>query len=97
MHWPIDAEILRPLIPSQLAIDISMVPRGSEKFRSRCGDSRLVPATHSRHQAPFTTQRAHLRALKRRARRLVLSLDAANGLAVWGARTFYHLPYFKRT
>ena len=23
-----------------------------------------------------------------------LSLDAANRLAVWGARTFYHLPYF---
>lgn len=49
MHWPIDAELLRPLIPSQLEIDI---------FDGRAwigavydvGNSRFVPAADSWHE-----------------------------------------------
>ncbi len=59
MHWPIDAEILHPLIPSQLAIDTF---DGSAWIG----------------EIPFW----------------FFSLDAANSLAVWGAREFYHLSYF---
>jgi len=73
MHWPINAELLRLLIPSQLAIDTfdGSAWIGEIPF-TMLGDSRLVPAAHSRDEFLSRTQRADLRKLKRRARRLVL-------------------------
>src|SRR5260221_1935821 len=57
MHWAINPELLRPLIPSQLSIDtfdakawIGVVPF------TMWGNSRVVPATNSLHQQFSRTQ-----------------------------------------
>jgi len=96
MHWPIDAEILRPLIPSQLAIDIfdGSAWIGEIPFTMwgiRGSFLPPIPGTSAFHELNVRTY-VHLNGVPGV---WFFSLDAANGLAVWGARTFYHLPYFK--
>jgi len=98
MHWPIDPEILRPLIPSQLSIDtfagrawIGVVPFTMWGIRASFLPS--IPGTSAFHELNVRTY-VHYDGVPGV---WFFSLDAANSLAVWGARTFYGLPYFKAT
>jgi len=95
MHWAIDAEALRPLIPSQLSIDtfegkawIGVVPFTMWGIRASLMPA--IPGTSAFHELNVRTY-VHFNGIPGV---WFFSLDAANSLAVWGARAFYHLPYF---
>jgi uncharacterized protein YqjF (DUF2071 family) len=98
MHWPVDPEILRPLIPSQLSIDIfggqawiGVVP--FTMWGIRASFLPPIPGTSALHELNVRTY-VHYDGVPGV---WFFSLDAANSLAVWGARTFYSLPYFNAT
>lgn len=95
-HWPVPAEALRPLIPTGLEIDtfhggawLGIVP-----FRMEDVAPRFLPAPPILGAFPELNVRTYV---TRRGRRGVwfLSLDAASRVAVEGARTAFHLPYFR--
>ena len=95
MHWAVDAEILRPLIPAQLSIDtfdgkawIGIIP--FTMWGIRASFLPPIPGASAFHELNVRTY-VHLNGVPGV---WFFSLDAANSLAVWGARTFYHLPYF---
>jgi uncharacterized protein YqjF (DUF2071 family) len=95
MHWAIDPEFLRPLIPSQLSIDtfdgkawIGVVP--FTMWGIRASFLPPIPGTSAFHELNVRTY-VHFKGVPGV---WFFSLDAASSLAVWGARTFYHLPYF---
>jgi uncharacterized protein YqjF (DUF2071 family) len=94
-HWPVPAAALRSLVPSGLEIDqrdgsswVGLVP-----FRMTGVAPRLSPDLPGLSSFPETNLRLYV---TRGGKPGVwfLSLDAANRLAVWGARRFLHLPYF---
>jgi uncharacterized protein len=95
MHWPIDASLLRPLIPRQLEIDtfegsawIGVIPFTMWGIRGTFLPP--IPGTSAFHELNVRTY-VHFNGVPGV---WFFSLDAANRLAVWGARKFYHLPYF---
>jgi uncharacterized protein YqjF (DUF2071 family) len=95
MHWAIDAELLRPLIPSELSIDtfnglawIGVVP--FTMWNIRASFLPRIPGASAFHEMNVRTY-VHSNGVPGV---WFFSLDAAHRLAVWGARTFYHLPYF---
>ena len=95
MHWRIDAQLLRPLIPSKLSIDtfdgsawIGEIP--FTMWGIRASFLPPMPGTSAFHELNVRTY-VHLDGVPGV---WFFSLDAANRLAVWGARRFYHLPYF---
>ena len=95
MHWPIDEKLLRPLIPSQLSIDtfdgsawIGVVP--FTMWGIRASFLPPIPGTSAFHELNVRTY-VHRDGVPSV---WFFSLDAESRLAVWGARKFYHLPYF---
>jgi len=95
IHWAIDADLLRPLIPSELSIDtfdgkawIGVVP--FTMWGIRASFLPAIPRTSAFHELNVRTYVHHQGV----PGVWFLSLDAANKLAVWGARQFYYLPYF---
>jgi len=95
MHWPIDADLLRPLIPAHLEIDtfngsawIGVVPFTMWDIRALFLPP--IPATSAFHELNVRTYVT----LNGIPGVWFFSLDAANRLAVWAARKFYSLPYF---
>ena len=95
MHWRIEAKLLRPLIPAQLEIDtfdgsawIGVVPFTMWDIRGSFLPA--IPGTSAFHELNVRTYVYH----RGVPSVWFLSLDAANRFAVWGARTFYYLPYF---
>jgi uncharacterized protein YqjF (DUF2071 family) len=95
MHWGVDAKLLRPLIPAQLSIDtfdgkawIGVVP--FTMWGIRASFLPPVPGTSAFHELNVRTY-VHFDGVPGV---WFFSLDAANKLAAWGARTFYYLPYF---
>ncbi len=95
MHWALDPEILRPLIPSQLSIDtfdgkawIGVVP--FTMWGIRASFLPPIPGTSAFHELNVRTY-VHYDGVPGV---WFFSLDAENALAIWGARTFYYLPYF---
>lgn len=95
MHWAIDPEVLAPLLPSHLSIDtfegkawIGVVP--FTMWGIRASFLPPIPGTSAFHELNVRTY-VHFKGLPGV---WFFSLDAANSLAVWGARTFYYLPYF---
>ena len=95
MHWCIAPEVLRPLIPAPLSIEtfdgkawIGIVPFTMWGIRGSFFPP--IPGTSAFHELNVRTY-VHYDGV---AGVWFFSLDAANSLAVWGARTFYHLPYF---
>lgn len=98
MHWAIEPEILRLLIPSQLSIDtfegrawIGVVP--FTMWGIRASFLPPIPGTSAFHELNVRTY-VHYDGVPGV---WFFSLDAANRLAVWGARTSYSLPYFNAT
>ena len=95
MHWRIDEKLLRPLIPEALSIDtfdgsawIAVVP--FTMWGIRASFLPPIPGTSAFHELNVRTYVHHQGVPSV----WFLSLDAANKLAVWGARQFYYLPYF---
>ena len=95
-HWPMDAASLRPLIPDGLRLHefdgtawIAVVP-----FRMTGVMRRHLPDLPWISAFPELNVRTYV---ERDGKPGVwfLSLDATNPLAVWTARTFFHLPYFQ--
>lgn len=91
-HWPVAPEKLRPLIPEVFEVDVferqawiaitpfhmDMRPRGLPGVKLH------FPEMNCRTYVNY----------KGKPGVYFFSLDAGSRLAVWGARTFYHLPYF---
>lgn len=95
MHWPINAKLLRPLIPPQLQIDtfdgsawIGVIP--FTMWGIRASFLPPIPGTSAFHELNVRTYVT----CNGIPGIWFFSLDAANRLAVWGARKSYSLPYF---
>jgi uncharacterized protein len=93
-HWPVPADDLRPHVPDGLDVQefdgtswIGVVP-----FRMSGVMRRYVPDIPGISAFPEINVRLYV---ERDGRPGVwfLSLDAANRLAVWAGRQFFHLPY----
>jgi uncharacterized protein YqjF (DUF2071 family) len=94
-HWPIDAALLRPLIPAPLEIDafqgeswIGVVP-----FRMSGVRLRATPALPALSAFPELNVRTYV-THGGKPGVWFFSLDAANAIAVSVARAWFHLPYF---
>lgn len=99
LHWPIDADLVARLVPAPLEIDtfhgqayIGLVAFTMTGVRPRW--SPAVPGLSSFHEVNVRT---YVRCPARESGVWFFSLDAANRLAVWIARTFWHLPYHNAT
>ena len=104
-HWPIPTERMAALLPASLEPDtfdgfawVGVVPFWMDQVRTRhLGESTLtVPGTAS---FPELNLRTYVRPRGSRADNphsgvYFFSLDAESPLAVFGARTLFHLPYF---
>jgi len=95
-HWPVDAAILRPLLPPQLQIDtfeghawLAVVP-----FRMTDVRLRGAPAMPWLSAFPELNVRTYV-ACGGKPGVWFFSLDAGNSLAVAIARAWFHLPYFR--
>jgi uncharacterized protein YqjF (DUF2071 family) len=95
MHWPIDVKLLRPLMPRALEIDsfdgsawIGVIP--FTMWGIRASFLPPIPGTSAFHELNVRTYVT----INGVPGVWFFSLDAANKLAVWGARKFYYLPYF---
>ena len=94
LHWVVDYDQLRAMIPESLEIDtyggeayIALVP-----FNMKGVTARGCPAPSALCDFPEFNVRTYV---KRDGKPGVwfFSLDITNPLAVWAARTFFHLPY----
>lgn len=95
-HWPVPKDALRPLVPDALDVQtfdgtswIGIVP-----FRMAGVMRRPLPDLPWISAFPELNVRLYV---ERDGRPGVffLSLDATNPLAVWAARQFFHLPYYR--
>jgi len=94
-HWPIPAATLQPLVPAPLEVQkfdgtswIGIVP-----FRMQGVMRRPLPDLPYFSAFPELNLRLYVEC-DGRPGVWFLSLDAANAVAVWVARRFFHLPYF---
>jgi uncharacterized protein len=95
-HWPVDPAILRPLVPEVFMIDtfdgrawIGLVP-----FTMEDVSPSVLPRVPIRGVTDF--HECNVRTYVRRGNErgvFFLSLDATSRMAVWGAKTLFHLPY----
>ena len=92
-HWPVEPALLRSLVPSSFDLDtfdgaawVGVVPFWMSGVAMRGLPS--LPAFPELNVRTYVTAGG-------RAGVLFFSLDAASPLAVWGARTFLNLPYFR--
>ena len=94
-HWTVPYQQLRPLVPSELPLDtfggecwMAVAPFHMSGIRGRWMPP--IPGTSALAELNVRTYVTY------RGKQGVyfFSLDAASRLAVWGARTFYKLPYF---
>ena len=99
-HWPLSPEAIRPLVPESLELDtfddqawISVVP-----FRMESVGPRGLHWLPARLPGPRAFPELNVRTYVVRDGQpgvFFLSLDATSPLAIWGARTFFHLPYYR--
>jgi uncharacterized protein YqjF (DUF2071 family) len=94
MHWPVPVETLRPLLPPRLTLDtfagtawIAVTP--FNVWNARPVFLPPVPWVSNFHEINVRTY-VHLNGVPGV---WFFSLDANSVVAVWGARTFFHLPY----
>ncbi|HXU17719.1 MAG TPA: DUF2071 domain-containing protein [Terriglobales bacterium] len=94
-HWQVPYEQLRPLVPSQLTLDahqgkcwVTIAPFHMSGIRGR-----RMPPIPGASAVPELNVRTYV-TCDGKSGVYFFSLDAASRLAVWGARTFYKLPYF---
>lgn len=94
-HWPVPAAQLRPLVPQALLLDsfegrswVGVVPFWMSGIRARG-----LPPIPGLSRFPELNVRTYV-TYRGKPGVYFFSLDITSRLAVWGARTFYHLPYF---
>lgn len=95
-HWPVPADVLQPLVPEPLTIQefdgtswLALVP-----FRMTGVMLRPLPDLPWVSAFPEVNVRIYVEHGGKPGV-WFLSLDASNPLAVWAARRFFHLPYFR--
>jgi uncharacterized protein YqjF (DUF2071 family) len=95
-HWPVPASALRALVPASVAIQefdgtswVGVVP-----FRMTGVMRRPLPDVPGLSAFPELNLRLYVE-VGGKPGVWFISLDAANALAVWAARRFFHLPYFR--
>ncbi|MBO2010509.1 YqjF family protein [Hymenobacter negativus] len=98
LHWPVPAALLQPHLPPRLQVDthdgmawLAVVPFQMSKVRTRVTPE--VPGTNAFLELNVRTY-VHLDGVPGV---WFFSLDATSALAVWTARTFFHLPYLRAT
>ena len=96
LHWPVPAELLQAHLPPRLRADthqgqawIGIIPFEMAKVRTR-----FTPPVPGTHQFLELNERTYVH-LDGVPGVWFFSLDATNALAVWVARTFFHLPYLR--
>jgi uncharacterized protein YqjF (DUF2071 family) len=94
-HWPIAPAVLRPMVPSQLAMDtfdgeawVGVVP-----FRMSNVHPRGIPPLNGLSKFPELNVRTYV-TFRGAPGVYFFSLDAGNPIAVALARSLFHLPYF---
>ena len=94
-HWPVDANVLRSLIPAGFELDtfdreawVGIVP-----FHMTNVAPRGVPALPYVSAFPELNVRTYVK-VRGTPGVYFFSLDAGNPIAVGAARTLFHLPYF---
>lgn len=97
-HWPIAAEQMRALVPGELTLDlyrgqayVAVTPFRIRELRP--GGVSLLPVASSFLELNVRTYVS----FEGRPGVFFFSLDAASLAAIWGARVFYRLPYWKAT
>ncbi len=95
LHYPIDAELLRELVPAPLTLDtyegkawVSVVPFVITRLRPPG-----IPAVPWLSSFPELNVRTYV-TYSGKPGVYFFSLDAGNLSAVWGGRVFYRLPYW---
>jgi hypothetical protein len=96
MHWPVPADLLRPLIPEPLVVDthdglawVGITPFTMWGVRAALAPP--LPYLSESHELNVRTY-VHLDGVPGV---WFFSLDAGNAAAVLGARVAFHLPYFR--
>lgn len=95
-HWPVPAESLRTHIPAGLTIDtydglawIGVIPFHISYLRvRRCPRIPFISRFHELNVRTYVVRDG-------KPGVWFFSLDAASTPAVWGARAWYHLPYYR--
>ncbi len=95
-HWPVKPEVLRPLIPAGLIVDtfegmawVGVVPFYMSNVRFRG-----MPPFPTTTEFCELNVRTYVLPKDGKAGVWFFSLDASSRLAVRGARTAFHLPYY---
>jgi uncharacterized protein YqjF (DUF2071 family) len=96
LQWPVPQEALRPLVPSRLELDLYDGTAYVGLVAFTMTDVRPVDITAVRGISNFheTNVRTYVHHGGRDPGVWFFSLDAANALAVYLARTWFHLPYY---
>lgn len=95
-HWQVDPSLLASKVPSGLDIDLfnGQAWLGLVPFHMTNVAPRWVPALPWVSSFPELNLRTYVRVAGRPGV-YFFSLDAANPLAVWAARTIFRLPYYR--
>src|SRR5262245_56236534 len=95
MHWPMPPAVLQTLLPPALALDTfdGVAWLGITPFRMAGSRPRFVQPLPWLSAFPELNVRTHVTA-EGKPGVWFFSLDASNPLAVRGARTVFHLPYY---
>jgi uncharacterized protein YqjF (DUF2071 family) len=95
MHWPLSSALLRNLIPSELTLDLfeGHAWLGVVPFRMAGVRPRYIPALPWLSAFPELNVRTYV-TTEGKPGVWFFSLDAANPIAVRGARMAFHLPYY---
>ena len=95
MHWPVPLDLLRPLVPARLELDlfdgtayVGVVPFVMQGVRPRWCPERFAFDFLETNVRTYVCHQG-------RPGVYFFSLDAASRLAVWAARRFWGLPYFQ--
>ncbi|MHB1560371.1 MAG: YqjF family protein [Isosphaeraceae bacterium] len=96
LHWPISPEVLRPLVPPHLELDLfeGQAYVGLVPFTMKGVRPVGLPAVRGLSSFHETNVRTYVHHAGRDPGVWFFSLDAANAIAVALARRFFHLPYF---
>ena len=96
LHWEVDPQALRALVPAALPLDlfegrayIAVVP-----FRMEHITGRFLPDVPGLSAFCELNVRTYV-VRDGKPGVYFFSLDATQPLAIWGARTFFHLPYLR--
>lgn len=95
-HWPVPAELLRPLIPDELELQTydGQAWLGVVPFRMEGVMRRPLPDLPWISAFPELNVRTYVER-DGKAGVWFFSLDATQPLAVWAAKTFFDLPYHR--